>query len=98
MKHWLILFFFLAISSAYALPNPASVHCIHQGGELRLMNEAAGTIGVCIFPDQSYCEEWSYLRNTCKPGEYFLPEKKSGTKYCFIKLANKNLIIHLCKE
>lgn len=97
MKRWLILFFLLVISSSYAIPNPASVYCVGHGGELKIMNELSGAIGICIFHDKSYCEEWSYFRGTCKYSKYFLPEKRIGTRYCFTELANKNLIIYLCK-
>jgi hypothetical protein len=97
MKNWLILFSLLLVSSAYALPNPASVYCIHHGGKLEMMNEPSGVIGVCVFHDKSYCEEWSYTRGICKASEYYLPEKRLGTKYCLTELPNKNLIIYLCK-
>lgn len=98
MKRGLILFFSLLISSAYAMTNPASVYCLRRGGELKIMQEAAGgAIGVCIFRNKSYCEEWSYTRGICKPSEYYLPERRIGTKYCFAQLVNKNIIIYLCK-
>jgi hypothetical protein len=98
MKRWLILFFSLLVNCAYAMPNPASVYCLHHGGELKIMQGATGgAIGVCVFHNKSYCEEWSYTRGICKPSEYYLPEKKIGTKYCFAQLVNKNLIIYLCK-
>lgn len=98
MKKWLIILpFLLASITTFAMPNPASVYCVRHGGRLEMMNVASGVLGVCVFHDKSYCEEWSYVRGTCKSSEYYLPEKRRGTKYCFTELHNKNLIIYLCK-
>lgn len=101
MKKWLV-FFFLSVSSisamAVSMPNPASVYCLDHGGQLKMINESAGVTGICVFPDKSYCEQWSYTRGVCKPSQFYLPEKKEGTKYCLKQLPNKNLVIYLCKE
>jgi Tol biopolymer transport system component/putative hemolysin len=52
------------------LPNPASVYCEQNGGTVELRADAAGAIaGTCVFPDGSECDEWSYYRGVCKPGE-----------------------------
>ena len=52
-----------------ALPNPASVYCIEQGGTLEIReDEQRNQYGVCIFP-QGECEEWAFYRGECKPGE-----------------------------
>ena len=52
------------------LANPASVHCIEQGGSLEIRkDESGGEFGVCIFEDGSECEEWAYFRGECEPGE-----------------------------
>ena len=73
MKLFFMLVFLILAIAAYALPNPASVYCEQHGGKLKLENEKArGWIGICIFPDHSYCEEWSYFRKECKPGEFFI--------------------------
>ena len=53
------------------LPNPASVHCLEQGGELEMRDSEAGQYGVCMFPDNSECEEWAYYRGECAKGENF---------------------------
>ena len=47
------------------LPNPASVHCTDQGGELEIRDETDGQVGYCIFPDGSECEEWAFYRGEC---------------------------------
>jgi putative hemolysin len=50
------------------LPNPASKYCEDQGFKLEMRNEAAGTVGYCLFPDGTECEEWAYYRGECTPG------------------------------
>ena len=47
------------------IANPASVYCEENGWTL-VLEEGAW---LCMFPDGSYCEEWSYQRWECQPGE-----------------------------
>ena len=54
--------------SPIGLPNPASQHCEEQGYTIEMREEAGGTVGYCIFPDGSECEEWAYYRGECEPG------------------------------
>jgi putative hemolysin len=54
--------------SPIGLPNPASKFCEDQGYRLELRTEAGGTVGYCIFPDGSECEEWAFYREECAPG------------------------------
>jgi putative hemolysin len=49
------------------LPNPASVFCEEQGYELEIREEEGGSVGYCLFPDGSECEEWAFYRGECKP-------------------------------
>jgi putative hemolysin len=50
------------------MANPASVYCEENGGRLEFRQDAAGGVsGVCVFPDGSSCEEWSYFRGECGP-------------------------------
>ena len=44
------------------LPNPASVYCVDLGYELTIVDEADGQVGMCVFPDATQCEEWSFFR------------------------------------
>ncbi|EDP46382.1 DUF333 domain-containing protein [Rickettsiella grylli] len=92
---WLIVPLCLIQSPAFSMPNPASVYCENHGGrsELGILSSR----GICVFRDKSYCGEWSYLRGVCKRSQFYLPEKRRGTHYCFAQLPNKNLIIYLCK-
>ena len=54
--------------SPVGLPNPASVHCEEQGYTLEMREETGGTVGYCIFPDGTECEEWAFYRGECEPG------------------------------
>ena len=47
------------------IANPASVYCEENWWTLLLENWE----WLCMFPDGSYCEEWSYQRGDCRPGE-----------------------------
>ncbi|MBW2997322.1 DUF333 domain-containing protein [Candidatus Woesearchaeota archaeon] len=51
------------------LANPASIYCMNQTGtDWSIRENEAGQYGICIFPDGSWCEEWAYYREWCKPG------------------------------
>lgn len=54
--------------SPIGLPNPASQHCEEQGYTIEMREEAGGTVGYCIFPDGTECEEWAFYRGECEPG------------------------------
>lgn len=58
-------------SSKIGMPNPASIYCADQGGELRIMKNTEGEMGICFFEDGSHCEEWVYYRKECTKGENF---------------------------
>ena len=66
---------------ALDMPNPASVYCEAQGGRLEFRQDSSGgTYGVCIFEDGTECEEWSYYRDQCKPGDMEeAPEPQGGS-------------------
>ncbi len=52
------------------IANPASVHCEQNGGQVQFRKDAqGGTLGICVFPDKSECEEWALYRGACKPGD-----------------------------
>ena len=53
------------------LANPASEHCVEQGGKLDIRKDAGGgEIGYCQFDDDSECEEWAFFRGDCSQGEF----------------------------
>jgi uncharacterized protein len=48
------------------LPNPASEHCVEQGGRLDIReNTGDDQYGVCVFDDGSECDEWAFYRGDC---------------------------------
>jgi hypothetical protein len=47
--------------------NPASAHCAAQGGRTEIVDGPRGQSGICIFDDGSRCEEFRFLRGSCKP-------------------------------
>jgi putative hemolysin len=50
------------------IANPASVHCMQQGGVLQIRTDEAGNqVGYCLFDDGSECEEWAFFREECVP-------------------------------
>ncbi len=52
------------------MPNPASVNCEAQGGTLEIRQDTGGgEYGMCIFTDNTECEEWALLRGTCAAGQ-----------------------------
>jgi putative hemolysin len=52
------------------MPNPASVNCEDQGGKLEIRQDATGgEYGMCVFADNTECEEWALLRGTCALGQ-----------------------------
>ncbi|MGE5141294.1 MAG: DUF333 domain-containing protein, partial [Rudaea sp.] len=66
-------------TSAANLPNPASVYCEQNGGKLEMRDNAAGTAGICKFPDGSECDEWAYYRGECRPGAAAPASEPSAT-------------------
>ncbi|WP_272848160.1 putative hemolysin [Paracoccus saliphilus] len=44
-------------------PNPASLHCVNQGGVVELRKEKQGTVGYCHLPDGRVVEEWELFRS-----------------------------------
>jgi len=74
-------------ASAPGLANPASEHCIVEGGQLRIETAGGGgQYGVCLFEDNRQCEEWALLRGECPVGGirvtgYVTPQ----ARYCAIR-------------
>ncbi|MFJ5445595.1 DUF333 domain-containing protein [Methylobacillus methanolivorans] len=49
-------------SSTLAIANPASEHCVKQGGKLEIVRDEAGEKGMCHLPDGTVVEEWELFR------------------------------------
>lgn len=52
------------------LANPATIFCINTtGASWQVKEDAQGNQqGICLFQDQSWCDEWDYYRGDCEPG------------------------------
>jgi len=55
------------------MANPASEHCVDEGGRLEIRDTSGGQVGYCIFPDGSECEEWAHFKGECAPGGSYHP-------------------------
>ncbi len=64
------------------IANPASVHCIEQGGTLEMRQNELGQHGMCIFDDGSECEEWAFFRGECNIGSNFNCTRQCGDGKC----------------
>jgi putative hemolysin len=50
------------------IANPASQHCVDQGGKLEIRTGPdGGQYGICRFANGSECEEWAFQRGECQP-------------------------------
>jgi len=62
------------------MPNPASAYCEQQGNRSEIVTAADGSqYGVCIFPDDSLCDEWAYFRDECGPAKPSGAPSDNGT-------------------
>jgi putative hemolysin len=60
------------------MPNPASVFCEEQGGQVEMRTDSeGGQFGVCIFEDGSECDEWAFYRGEC-PAQADMPNPASA--------------------
>lgn len=56
------------------IQNPASVYCEQNGNKLEIHTAADGSqSGICVFPDGTTCDEWSYYRGECGPAAQTSP-------------------------
>ena len=48
------------------MPSPASKYCVDNGGIVEVHTDPEGNqYGICVFPDESACEEWAYYDGEC---------------------------------
>jgi hypothetical protein len=47
------------------IANPASEHCVKQGGTLEIAKTPQGEQGICVLPGGVRCDEWAYFRKQC---------------------------------
>jgi hypothetical protein len=61
-------YYILAHNPSTTIANPASVKCVNDGGQNKIINGPLGQSGLCLFPDGSVCDEWAYYRGECSRG------------------------------
>ncbi|WP_428774435.1 putative hemolysin [Vibrio sp.] len=42
--------------------NPATIYCVHQGGQLKMTSEGNQRVTYCLLEDGSMREQWEYYR------------------------------------
>jgi putative hemolysin len=80
----------LGMAQAQALlarSNPASQHCLAQGGSLLIESDGSGgQFGVCRFDDHRQCEEWALLRGDCPAGGVRITgDVTPAARYCVLR-------------
>lgn len=76
--------------SPLQMGNPASIHCVKNGGHLFIeKNAAGGEYGVCLFDDKLQCEEWALFRGDCPVGGLKITGHATEVaRYCIIRGGN----------
>jgi putative hemolysin len=77
-----------------ARANPASQHCLTQGGSLVIESDGSGgQFGVCRFDDNRQCEEWALLRGDCPAGGIRVTgDVTPAARYCVLRGANYQVL------
>lgn len=90
------LLLMLCPAQLWALANPAAKKCVDEGFRYEVRkNVQGGEYGVCIFKDNTECNDWGYFRSECKPGQCakwlsetgcqeIIPEPKGESSSCGI--------------
>lgn len=83
-----------AAQAPVALANPASSHCLAQGGTLAFEKDgASGQFGICRFDDNRQCEEWALLRGDCPAGGIKLTGYVTpAARYCVLRGASYQVL------
>jgi putative hemolysin len=66
-------------NDSVGIANPAAVNCLEDGGTLEAYTTEAGEAALCVFDDNSICNQWAYYRGECQPGECFKECQKTAT-------------------
>lgn len=69
------------------MANPASAFCIKNGGKLEgKTDKNGGQYNICVFNDDTRCEEWSYFNGNCEKGKnivLFFPKNQEEVSFPF---------------
>jgi len=81
------------------IPNPAAVYCVEQGYKYEIRTNPEGSqYGVCIFPDGSECEEWSYFCGCTNDKRYCGKEYPECPHECGIRNIHLYGWINSCNQ
>lgn len=92
----LIIICFSFQSVSFARANPAAQNCASIPGSTYIM---INQTGICLFKDNTYCEEWALMHQSCKDGDLQFPgtyNPNNLRNYCIVKM-NKQTIVKICK-
>ncbi len=81
------------IETMTGIANPASVYCVESGYTSEIRMDAAGAQqGVCVFDDDTECEEWAYYNGECGPvvRPAVLPDYVQPVRDAVISSINEN--------
>jgi putative hemolysin len=79
--------------SKVGIANPASTNCINKGGTLKIQKGGGGgEYGICVFEDNSQCEEWALFRGECPVGGNKITDYvTSASQFCVITGGSYNI-------
>jgi len=102
MKKTLITVALFAIATccySQNIPNPASLYVKFLGYKSEVKTDKEGNQSkVCIFPDNSECDEWSFFRGTCGQAFSYCSLKGFKTESCVDSTEGYKLIICKCVD
>ena len=86
---------FFGASTISPMPNPSAVYCKFLGYDTEIRKDIQGNeYAVCIFPDGSECDTWSFYRGSC--GQQFSYCSKKGYETKSITEVNDTYSITYC--
>jgi len=65
-------------SGPAAIPNPAAVYCLEQGGKTEVFEFDSGQDAYCVFGDGSLCWEWDFYNGLCDKNQLKISVLQEG--------------------
>jgi len=93
----------LLLISAYTqtkvIPNPASLYVKFLGYKSETRIDSQGNQKrVCVFPDNTECEEWSFFRGVCGQKFSYCALKGCGTESFVDTIAHTEYAVCVCSD
>jgi len=68
------------LNATVGMANPAAIYCVELGYQNKIITDSdGGQRGVCIFPDNSSCDDWAFFTGKC------------GQNYSYCKIHECNI-------